>query len=175
MRLPRRRPSIATPVRGRPVLRSHESSSSSRSAGSITSPDRFLPSRRPALNASTESFRINKDVNNLTTEEKLLRHSGASHDAFNPRRRITAPVPSAINPPQRISSASRHGGTAFTMPFIPSLTLPGASILTFQRDPSSSAGQRQVRIELHAGPGRVIDMCTDFIRSVLVPYGLLEE
>lgn len=81
----------------RPSLRHTRSNLSTKSAGSVRSPDRFLPSR-PPLESAIESFRANKDPRTLTSDERLLRHKDASPDAFYPRRRISSPVPKANRP-----------------------------------------------------------------------------
>jgi len=81
------------------------------SKGSIRSPDRFLPNRRPTLEKATESFRANKDPSALSPEEKLLRQKEASPDAFHPRRTVTSPMP-PLNRSQgrRTFSGNRSGG-----------------------------------------------------------------
>lgn len=116
--------------RRRPSLKAFASSSS---AGSFRSPDRFLP-RRPTLDSAVESFRTSKDPRTLTTDEKLLRHKDASPDAFNPRRRVTSPTPSAIRPVLRRTFSGNRSGSG------------GGSVLTFQRDPNTVSGERQVSV-----------------------------
>lgn len=79
-------------------------------ANSTLCPDRFVAARRPGLN-STISYRSNRDPHTLSKDERLLRHKDATPDAFNPRRRVTSPIP-ALNPPnpRRVFSANRSGG-----------------------------------------------------------------
>lgn len=97
--------------RRRPQLSTYDSTTSQKSTGSIRSPDRFLPTRRSALDFATQSFRANKDPKSLTLDEKLVRNKEASFDAFNPRRSITSPIPLANRPTGRRNvSANRSGG-----------------------------------------------------------------
>ncbi|KAG4430502.1 hypothetical protein IFR05_014007 [Cadophora sp. M221] len=127
--LPRINPRTSN-FRRRPSLKTFASSASS---SSFRCPDRFLPIR-PTLDSAVESFRTSKDPRTLTTDEKLLRHKDASLDAFNPRRRATSPIPSANRPvPRRNFSGNRSGSG-------------GASVLTFQRDPTAVNGERQVSV-----------------------------
>ena len=98
--------------RPQPSLKKFQSSDSVRSSSSFRSLDRFLPRRTTANSAST-SFRANKDPHSLSPEEKLLRHSGASVDAFSPRRRATSPTPQPIRiTTRRNISANRSGGAS---------------------------------------------------------------
>jgi hypothetical protein len=93
----------------RPSFKTFEPSESIKSGESLRYLDRFLPHRRPALN-STQSFRTNKDPQSLTPDEKLLRHSGASLDAFSPRRKVSSPPhQSNLAPARRNISANRTG------------------------------------------------------------------
>lgn len=93
-----------------PSLKGLRSSDSVRSSCSLKSLDRFLP-RRPALNSAATNFRANKDPQSLSPEERLLRHSGASSDPFNRRRRATSPTPQSSNPTaRRNTSTNRSGG-----------------------------------------------------------------
>lgn len=79
-------------------------------ANSTLCPDRFVAARRPGLD-STDSYRSNRDPRTLSKDERLLRHKDATPDAFNPRRRVTSPVP-VLSPtnPRRVFSANRSGG-----------------------------------------------------------------
>ena len=90
--LPRLRP--RTNTFHRPSLRTVRSNLSIASTGSIRAPDRFLPAR-PSLDSAIQNFRANKDPKTLSSDEKLLRHKDASPDAFNPRRRVSSPIPRA--------------------------------------------------------------------------------
>ena len=109
-------------------------SSSSKSTSSLRFPDRFLP-RRTTLDSAAQSYRVNKDPEKLSSSEKLLRNNEASLDAFNPRRRVTSPIPppngSPVLPVRRNFTATRGGG---------------ASALTFQRDPVPANGERHVSV-----------------------------
>lgn len=73
-----------SPPRGRPLLQTFPSTSSTRSAGSgsLASPDRFLARHRPTGNDLPESYRTNQAAISLTSGERLLRHADASPDAF---------------------------------------------------------------------------------------------
>ncbi|CZR52594.1 related to meiosis-specific APC/C activator protein AMA1 [Phialocephala subalpina] len=130
--LPRLRPRANT--FRRPSLRTTRSNLSTKSTGSVRSPDRFLPSR-PSLDSAIESFRANKDPHSLSSDERLLRHEDASPDAFYPRRRVSSPIPKANRPIiDRRNVSGRRSGSG------------GGSVLTFQRDPAAPNGERQVSI-----------------------------
>ena len=128
--LPCRRPK-ASP---RPSLNVLKSGTSSRSTSSVKSPDRFLP-QRPVVSSASQSYRVNKDPESLSSHEKLLRNNEASPDAFSTRRSVTAPVPPpnglVVFPVRRNITANRGGG---------------ASVLTLQRDPPSANGERNVSV-----------------------------
>jgi meiosis-specific APC/C activator protein AMA1 len=115
------------------VLNTFDSNSSQ--AGSLRCPDRFVPTRRTALDVATQLFRANKDPATLTTDEKLLRHKDASWDSFNPRRRVTSPIPRANRLERRNVSRTRSGGG-------------GGSVLTFRQDLPGPNGERQVSLIL---------------------------
>jgi hypothetical protein len=105
--------------RPRPTLKKFQSSDSVRSSASLRSLDRFLP-RRPTSNSAGTSFRANKDPQTLSPDEKLLRHSGASVDAFSPRRRATSPTSQSDHiAARRDISASRSGGAGMHSLFCP--------------------------------------------------------
>ncbi|KAK0639209.1 WD40-repeat-containing domain protein [Cercophora newfieldiana] len=53
--------------------------------------DRFIPARSGQLNAA-EKYRTAKEAHELSPSEKLLRHNGASEDAFCYRRRNITPL-----------------------------------------------------------------------------------
>lgn len=63
-----------------------------RSSGSLRSPDRFLASV-DYQDSSVQKFRVNKDPQQLSPTEKLVRDDSASLDAFSPRRNFTTPNP----------------------------------------------------------------------------------
>ncbi|OBT91038.1 hypothetical protein VE02_00097 [Pseudogymnoascus sp. 03VT05] len=63
-----------------------------RSSGSLRSPDRFLASV-DSQDSSVQKFRVNKDPQQLSPSEKLIRDDSASLDAFSPRRNFTTPNP----------------------------------------------------------------------------------
>ncbi|KAK3387285.1 hypothetical protein B0H63DRAFT_155348 [Podospora didyma] len=54
-------------------------------------PDRFIPWRSHLMGAA-EKYRTGKAPHELTTTEKLLRHNGATEDAFCYRRRTVTPM-----------------------------------------------------------------------------------
>ena len=118
----------------RACLKALLNASSSRSISSLRSPDRFLP-QRPALNSASQSYRINRDPESLSTLEKLLRNNKASPDAFSPRRNVTISVPEPSVVPslpngRRFNAAGRRE----------------ASVLTFQHDLPLGNGNRHVSI-----------------------------
>jgi hypothetical protein len=98
----------------RPSLKTFDSNSSLNSGGSLRTPDRFVPRRRPALDSAIQSFRANKDPKVLSTEEKLMRHKDVSPDAFNPRRRVSSPIPEANRPISRRNYSGRRSGSGGT-------------------------------------------------------------
>lgn len=95
----------------RPSLKTFDFNSTSKSGSSLRSPDRFVPRRRPDLDSVVQSFRANKEPKALSTEEKLLRHKDVSPDAFNPRRRISSPIPQANRPISRRNYSGRRSGS----------------------------------------------------------------
>jgi hypothetical protein len=72
----------------RPTLNRGSSSRTS----SFRSPDRFVPSRRLTTDDLTQTFRTSKEPAALSTDERLVRNSKASPDAFDPHRRASSPV-----------------------------------------------------------------------------------
>ncbi|KAG4029323.1 hypothetical protein MFRU_016g00780 [Monilinia fructicola] len=123
------RPVLSNTLRARTSI---DSTPTRKSTSSLHSPDRFLPVLKRS-NSSAQSFRANKDPGTLSAYERLMRHSSASLDAFNPRRRATSPIPLASRPDsRRIVSANRGRG---------------ATALTFQRSaPTTPNGERQVSV-----------------------------
>lgn len=94
----------------RPSLSTFGSAQTLPRTNSSTSPDRFVPARRPGL-STTQSYRSNRDPQSLSKDERLLRNQDATPDAFNPRRRVTSPLPPTPPPnPRRVFSATRSGG-----------------------------------------------------------------
>jgi meiosis-specific APC/C activator protein AMA1 len=79
-------------------------------SGSIRAPDRFLP-RRQTLDSATESFHSNSDPKTLSMDEKLFRNKTASQDAFNPRRRVTSPIPRSSRVMQRRNFSGNRSGS----------------------------------------------------------------
>jgi hypothetical protein len=61
--------------------------------GPLRHPDRFIPARPQGAEPS-ERFRTSKAPYELTVAEKLLRHNGATEDAFCYRRRTVTPLAS---------------------------------------------------------------------------------
>ncbi|KAM3158196.1 hypothetical protein ABEW05_001222 [Botrytis cinerea] len=123
------RPTLSNALRARTSV---DSTPTRKSASSLHSPDRFLPVLKRSDSAA-QSFRANKDPGSLSPYERLMRHSSASLDAFNPRRRATSPIPLASRPDsRRIVSANRGRG---------------ATALIFQRSaPTIPNGERQVSV-----------------------------
>ncbi|EDN94789.1 hypothetical protein SS1G_10664 [Sclerotinia sclerotiorum 1980 UF-70] len=140
------RPSLLNTLRARTSV---DPTQNRKSLSSLHSPDRFLPVLKNSDSAA-QSFRANKDPGTLSPYERLMRHSSASLDAFNPRRRATSPIPLASRPDsRRIVSANRGRGikypTAITDPYFNPST--GATALTFQRNaPTTPNGERQVSV-----------------------------
>ncbi|KAE9376087.1 WD40 repeat-like protein, partial [Stipitochalara longipes BDJ] len=131
--LPRLNPrSKITGYLHRPSLKTFGFNSTSKPGCSFRSPDRFLPRRRSDLDSVIQSFRANKEPKSLSTEEKLLRHKDVSPDAFNPRRRVSSPIPQANRPVSRRNYSGRRSGSG--------------SVLAFQRDPAGPNGERQVSV-----------------------------
>ena len=105
----RKHPEVS-PTWRRPSLRALElSSGSTATINSSRSPDRFLAPRRPALEPSSSSFQSNKDPNNLTTEERLLRDPRVSVDAFDSQINLVATVPKTKQPPVRRNNRRSRG------------------------------------------------------------------
>ncbi|KAM3087434.1 hypothetical protein ACMFMG_001524 [Clarireedia jacksonii] len=118
--------------RSRISLSCLESTPTKKCTSSLRSPDRFLPFLRDSQQ-STQSFRSNKEPDTLSTYEKLIRNNSASLDAFQPRRRVTTPIPLAVRPDTRRNFTGNRGR--------------GATALAFQRSaPSSPGGERQVSV-----------------------------
>lgn len=117
-----------TPCVGRSASRSSGRGRCSRiSYGSLSSPDRFVPSRHLA-GLATQKFRSGKTAQQLTSAECLLRNDAASPDVFGPHRVITNQVP-ASSSARRIISGGRAGGP---------------TSLPFFRDPLNASNERQV-------------------------------
>jgi len=77
-------------------------------------PDRFIPSRSDSTN-TVEKYRAGKTAHELKPSEKLLRHDGASEDAFCYRRRNITPMAADFRP-QSISESvpSQNRGLSHT-------------------------------------------------------------
>jgi meiosis-specific APC/C activator protein AMA1 len=76
-------------------------------AGSLRAPDRFIPLRSTSTN-TTERFRVGKAPHELSATEKILRHNGATEDAFCYRRRVVSPMVAEISPQPVSDSAPRR-------------------------------------------------------------------
>lgn len=72
---------------------------------SIRQPDRFIPARAEEMESTAVIFRTGRPAHEMTTAEKLLRHHGATEDAFCYRRRVMTPLASNYRP-QSFSEAS---------------------------------------------------------------------
>lgn len=68
-------------------------------------PDRFIPCRSDSYNVA-DKYRIGKAAHELTPTEKLLRHSGASEDAFCYHRRNITPMAADFRPQSLSESIS---------------------------------------------------------------------
>jgi hypothetical protein len=76
--------------------------------------DRFIPARPQGTDLS-ERFRTGKAPHELTTAERLLRHSGATEDAFVYRRRVVTPLGLESRSQSRgETAASRNTGQCTT-------------------------------------------------------------
>jgi hypothetical protein len=94
----------------RPSLKSFNSGSKiKRSSGSLRSPDRFLSSV-DCQDSSVQKFRINKDPQQLSPSDKIVRDDSASLDAFSPRRNFTTPNPPVAELGRRNPAPTRPGG-----------------------------------------------------------------
>ncbi|KAL3425457.1 WD repeat domain-containing protein [Phlyctema vagabunda] len=117
--------------RRRPALKNFASDSNITSNRSTRSPDRFVPNRGTNIQSSTQSLKTSKEITRLTKDEKILRHNGASHDAFQGRRRATSPIPFSSRPPCRRNPSGN--GVA-------------PSVLTVHRDPTAPPGERRISV-----------------------------
>lgn len=81
-------------------------------AGSLRAPDRFIPLRSTSTD-TTEKFRVGKAPHELSATEKILRHNGATEDAFCYRRRVVSPmVADTSAQPGPDSAPRRRRGTS---------------------------------------------------------------
>ena len=115
-----------------------------RSSGSLRSPDRFLASV-DYQDPSVQKFRVNKDPQQLSPTEKLVRGDSASLDAFSPRRNFTTPNPPAAAMNRGNPTPVRPGGKAPDPTMKSQLIHSEPSTLMFRRDSTASNGERQVR------------------------------
>lgn len=76
-------------------------------AGSLRAPDRFIPLRSTSTD-TTEKFRVGKAPHELSATEKILRHNGATEDAFCYRRRVVSPMVADTSAPPVPDSAPRR-------------------------------------------------------------------
>jgi meiosis-specific APC/C activator protein AMA1 len=84
-----------------------------RRTSSIRTPDRFVPTRTRSTSLS-ERFRTTKLVDDLSPDEKLLRHNGATPDAFCFRRRAIVPMASEFRAVSSESGVFRMAGTVLS-------------------------------------------------------------
>jgi hypothetical protein len=97
-------------LHSRPSLRlSSGGPNATRSSGSLRSPDRFLASV-DYQDSSVQKFRVNKDPQQLSPSEKLVRDDSASLDAFSPRRNFTTPNPPVAAMNRGNTTPVRPGG-----------------------------------------------------------------
>lgn len=115
-----------------------------RSSGSLRSPDRFLASV-DCQDSSVQKFRVNKDPQQLTASEKIIRDGSASLDAFSPRRNFTTPNPPVAAMNRGTPTTVCPGGKT-SYPIVKSRLIHSEpSTLMFRRDSTASNGERQVR------------------------------
>lgn len=97
-------------LHSRPSLRLFSGGpNTTRSSGALRSPDRFLASV-DYQDSSVQKFRVNKDPQQLSPSEKLVRDDSASLDAFSPRRNFTTPSPPVAAMNRGNTTPVRPGG-----------------------------------------------------------------
>jgi hypothetical protein len=107
LRTPRPRPSFPSPFRPFPNARLQQGRSNTTPLRHL---DRFIPARHWGTTPS-ERFRVGKAPQELTTAERLVRHNGATEDAFVYRRRIVTPLgPESRSRSRAETAASRNEG-----------------------------------------------------------------
>ncbi|KAL4887075.1 WD40-repeat-containing domain protein [Aspergillus karnatakaensis] len=113
-----------SPGRGRGKVRGHRTTTVRRDSKSPTSPDRFISVRDHDDNPSTP-YRVGKNPQDLSPDEKLFRHRSPREDPFTP------------NKTRRSKSATRTG-RVFTPHYGPHLvndaTVSGRAVSTGARD-----------------------------------------
>ncbi|KFY24720.1 hypothetical protein V491_02045 [Pseudogymnoascus sp. VKM F-3775] len=116
-----------------------------RSSGSLRSPDRFLASV-DCQDSSVQKFRVNKDPQQLTASEKVIRDGSASLDAFSPCRNFTTPNPPVAAMNRGTPTTVRPGGKT-SYPIVKSRLIHSEpSTLMFRRDSTASNGERQISL-----------------------------
>jgi hypothetical protein len=107
LRTPRPRPSFPNPFRPFPNARLQQGRSNTTPLRHL---DRFIPARHWGTTPS-ERFRVGKAPQKLTTAERLVRHNGATEDAFVYRRRIVTPLgPESRSRSRAETAACRYEG-----------------------------------------------------------------
>jgi hypothetical protein len=135
---------VTSKLHPRPSLSFSVGPNGKRSSGSLRSPDRFLASV-DSQDSSVQKFRVNKDPQQLSPSEKLIRDDSASLDAFSPRRNFTTPNPPVAAMNRGNLPPVRPGGKAPDPIMKPQLIHSEPSTLMFRRDSTASNGERQVR------------------------------
>jgi len=74
---------------------------------SLRLPDRFVPTRTQSTN-TVDKYRTGKEWNELTSTERILRHNGATEDAFVYRRRVVTPMASDFRLQSRSETVISH-------------------------------------------------------------------
>lgn len=87
-RTPRARPVLPPSFRSLPHARLQQRTPNSASVRHL---DRFIPARVPGPEL-VERFKTHKAPHQLTAAERVLRHGGATEDAFVYRRRVVTPL-----------------------------------------------------------------------------------
>jgi meiosis-specific APC/C activator protein AMA1 len=107
LRTPRPSPFLPVPFRPFPNARFQEGRSSTTPLRYL---DRFIPARHWGTTPS-ERFRVGKPPQELANAERLVRHNGATEDAFVYRRRIVTPLgPASRSRSRAATAASRNEG-----------------------------------------------------------------
>ncbi|OBT58554.1 hypothetical protein VE04_02233 [Pseudogymnoascus sp. 24MN13] len=136
---------VTSKLHPRPSLSFSVGPNGKRSSGSLRSPDRFLASV-DSQDSSVQKFRVNKDPQQLSPSEKLIRDDSASLDAFSPRRNFTTPNPPVAAMNRGNLPPVRPGGKAPDPIMKPQLIHSEPSTLMFRRDSTASNGERQISL-----------------------------
>ncbi|KAK3304187.1 WD40 repeat-like protein [Chaetomium strumarium] len=127
------------------------------SSTSLRHLDRFIPAR-PQGTASSERFRTSKSPQQLTAAEKILRHSGATEDAFVYRRRILTPLAPEFRSLSRAEiAASRNRGQSLNVGVRAKLVLANCPVVGTVLSPldqnNVEGNETQVNDNMALSPG----------------------